>query len=457
LYQVNRISGFSLFLFHSSDTADIASIAAAKDHPEFFVGDGYLGDKNNFNFYSTLLIPFTRFIAKFTGDYASPLVLLVGLHIFLQALGFYLFGLVLFKSRYWAYLLAIITLMYFPLGLGDFWGIYYDSLPRVSFQALLPYLLAAVYYYRLRPFIWPWIFGAAGLLICLHPLSTICWGLSIWLGFWILLPNSWNLYRRIGFMLFVGFIFSLVVFAFVNKYMNNHVMKVSSSDYNAVLQILKYRFPMGFLDIKYAIRGFFSNIAFVRVLVLGFIGMIYLWLRYRQERKEFLVISLWLCGIIIISVFAPYIDQLAAYKYKSIPMQFNLVRNFRYIFPLMLMFCLWPFVLISRNSKSKRSRRLAFIIGFLLVFIWSSRQMYKHILFLKNNNYYMFDREGNKSLEIIDMLNSLKQLTPRGSKIFTFCFPHELAVRYYALRPLVYSFKDGGMFAYSNYDELLKL
>ncbi len=68
----------------------------------------------------------------------------------------------------------------------------------------------------------------------------------------------------------------------------------------------------------------------------------------------------------------------------------------------------------------------------------------------------MFSPDKRRVLESIDILNAVKQITPRGARIITFCFPHELAVRYYALRPLVYSFKDGAMFAYSNYEELLK-
>ena len=60
--------------------------------------------------------------------------------ILLQLIGFYFLGRVLYRSRLWAFLLAVITAaMVTEVGLGEFWGIWRDVLPRFTFQAFLPF------------------------------------------------------------------------------------------------------------------------------------------------------------------------------------------------------------------------------------------------------------------------------------------------------------------------------
>ena len=95
---------------------------------------------------------------------------------FLQLLGFYFFGRVLFRSRFWALLLALLTAMPFlDVGVGEIWGIWRDALPRISFQTVLPYLLTLVVLWRSQPRRWPWLMILAGLMVYLHSVSTPAW------------------------------------------------------------------------------------------------------------------------------------------------------------------------------------------------------------------------------------------------------------------------------------------
>ncbi|MGH2395803.1 MAG: hypothetical protein ACRDFW_02205, partial [bacterium] len=98
------------------------SFAVARDHPEFFSGDSVLGDSRNVSVYPTIHIPIIRGLARVTGDYGMAFISLLGVHVFLQALGFYLLGLVIFQSRYWGALLAVLTLMPVYITLPEFWG-----------------------------------------------------------------------------------------------------------------------------------------------------------------------------------------------------------------------------------------------------------------------------------------------------------------------------------------------
>src|SRR5437870_715799 len=190
IFYLGRWGGAYPFVFLESDAANIAGFAAAWDHPELFQGDELLGDQRNFGIYSTIHIPLIRALAKLTGDYGTAFIFLLGPHVFIQALGFYILGRVLFQSRYWATLLAIVTMMPVWLNLGEYWGIYDDPLPRVSFQALLPYLLAGTFYWRSNPAVWPWLLGFAGALIYVHPVSAPGWILAVWLGMWAFQPVS---------------------------------------------------------------------------------------------------------------------------------------------------------------------------------------------------------------------------------------------------------------------------
>lgn len=456
LYQINRVAGNSLFLLHSTDAADTASFAAAKSHPDLFLNDELFSEYQNIStFYPPIQVFLIEHLYKLTRDYATAYVLLLGFHIFIQALGFYIFGCVLFQSRYWAALLAILTIVHVPLAMGDFWGMYYDPLPRFSFSMILPYLLVAIFYWHHKPNVWPWLLFITGIMTSVHSLSVPTWGFSLWLGLWPLQPHSWKLRKRIGLMLLVWLAFMAGVLPYTFRYLANYVQN-HTENYNLILEIMKYRFGKAHFSVTYALERFLSNLTFLRILIFGTMSCLYLWFRQHKERKKLSVILLWVLGILFTSVIIPSVEQLITKKNEIIPLQVSLIRNLKYIFPLMLICCLWPFVIISRDSPDARKRRIAIVLGFFLVFVWSSRQMYKHIKFLAKDGYIMFCSHKGKSMETVDVLNALKRMTPPGSRILTISFPHELAVRYYALRPLAHSAKDGGIFAYANHAKFIE-
>ena len=189
----------------SGDGGNIASYAAALDHPGWFSSDPVLGNSNNIGIYATIHIPLIRLLDRLTGDYGLAYTWLVFPETFLQLLGFYILGRVLFKNRSWAFLLAFLTaMMVINIGLGEIWGVWRDALPRVTFQSLLPFLLALVLVWKDRPGRWPWLMIIGGLLVYVHPISAPAWGFAIWLSLWLLHPKGWNWKRRILVMLGLG-------------------------------------------------------------------------------------------------------------------------------------------------------------------------------------------------------------------------------------------------------------
>ncbi|MDO8559756.1 MAG: hypothetical protein Q7S23_01825, partial [bacterium] len=194
-WQFGRWQGAYPFAFLSGDSANIAGFAAALDHPGNFTGDAILSDPANFRFYQTIHLPLIRALTKITGDYGTSFIWLLGWHVLVQAVGFYILGRILFHRRYWAALYAIMTLVPVQLNL-EFWGAWSDPLPRFSFQALLPYLLAAALRWRSSPIAWPWLMAAAGVLVYVHPVSAPGWGLALWLGFVWGAPAAWSYQKK---------------------------------------------------------------------------------------------------------------------------------------------------------------------------------------------------------------------------------------------------------------------
>ncbi len=205
----------------SGDGGNIASYAAAQDHPDWFISDPALGEANNTGIYATIHIPFIRFFQPFVGDYGLAYTLLVFPNTTLQLLGFYFLGRVLFKNRLWAYLLSFITAMVvINIGLGEIWGVWRDALPRVTFQALLPFLLACSLLWKDNPRYWPLLMVFSGLLVYVHPISAPAWGLAIWMGLWLCNPKKWTWKKRILGMLGLGILFLVVMLPFILNYLS---------------------------------------------------------------------------------------------------------------------------------------------------------------------------------------------------------------------------------------------
>ncbi|MFH1768169.1 MAG: hypothetical protein ABH858_03285, partial [Candidatus Omnitrophota bacterium] len=441
LYHLNRVAANSPTLFMNDDASNLAGVAAFRDHPDLLSGDEYLVETNKMN-YPTIHLPIIRTLTKFTGDYISAFLMLVGIHVFAQGTGFYFFGRVLFKSRFWAVLLAIVTLMPVTFGKLDFWGIYFDPLPRISFHAVLPYLLTAAVYFRNTPFTWPWILGLTGISTYIHPLSAPCWGAAFWVGFWIFQPARWNLRRRIGYMILCGVIFMVPILPFATGHLNRET-PISPQNYNIILSIMQFRYAHGLFNTAYVLKDVFTDFTFMSVFLFGLAGMIFVYLSRGDERKKVLMLMLWSIVIIILSAGLSFIIQGISYKYKIAPFRMEFVRNFKYLFLFALIFSLWPFVLITRSSRDKKKRIIVFTAGFLLFSGWSVKQMYEHLSFFYQKGYSVFSSANTNKLNArIDILNALKRLTPPRSKILVLFFPDELSVRYYAMRPLAYSFKD---------------
>jgi len=458
-----RTAGSTPFTDLTSDAGNIASFAAAYDHPELFEGDGLLDDPDNFRFYATIHIPLTRALARATGNYGDAFICMLPLEVFLHALGFYLLGIAVFRRRLWAFVFALMMLPQIRMGLGTAWGLFLDPLPRLSLTAALGFLLAAAISWRDRPRRWPWIMLGAGALMYVHPVAAPVVGFALWLGFWVSVPPSWSVKKRLLYMLLIGLLFVAVSAPFAVIYLKNHAHGVVEN-YAQIIEIMQYRLTEGFLDIPHAVGEAFWKLTTSLVLPLGLIGTAVTCWVTGASRDKLRVIGCWLTGILFVSVVIPLVEQAVARAAGAIPVEIDLVRGIRFVVLIMLLLFVWGLAELSRRFRRPLWVRPVLVI---LSLVWVGYFAYQPPPGAWRN--WSAPRQRRRWPGIIPRLEkhmpqrSVRAAhhqavmairdTPVRSRILPIGV-NPLAVRYAALRPVVFAEKDGGVLVISNHQKL---
>jgi|GEM_PF-1166783 len=481
IYFLGVWQGAYPFVFLTSDAANIANFAVGWDHyQDLLSNDPVISNPDNYRFYATIHIPLIRFLSKITGDYGSAFISLLIPHIFLQSLGFYLLGCVIFKSRYWATLLAIINLITIRTQIGaDFWGIFIDSIPRFSFQALLPFLLAAILYWGENPKNWWWLMVVNGLLIYFHPVSAPAWGLSIWIGLWGFQKSFKQTKTRLVFLFKSGIVYIATILPWTINYLSNHEHG-KTENYEQIYNAASVRLNSDFLDLS-GLKDFLSNILSYHSLyllplsIISLITIVFIKNKNKKKLTFIWIVMLWLFGLILSSAIIPIIQLYIERNNQLIPVQVDLIRNLRYTIPLMLLIVLWSLSEISISLKNQINRyKFLSVVGLIFTGIWIilNTQIFNisnYIFSIEKPINYTFScwlsqkyvclSKEKKYPEVLDGLKQVKELVPAKSRILPLgsqAQRYSLAMRYYAIRPVSYSFKDGNILFYANHTGFLE-
>ena len=458
LYFLGRLQSNFPILILSGDAGNITSFAAAQAQPDLFRGDPVLGSSLT-GFYSTLVIPIIKALAPLAGgDYAWAYTWLVPVFIFIQLLGFYIFGRVLLRSRRWAVLLALLTAMPFldlEISLGEFWGIWRDAIPRVTFQSALPYLLALAVAWRNQPRRWPWLMILAGLMVFLHSVSTPAIGLAVWLGLWACHPPQWKLLKRLGVMVGLGLLFLLALSPFAINFLG-YQARGASPDYDMVMTVINTYLPENLLNIPAALGDFILAATRSLLLPLALLGGFVLIRFGRAERRLIAMVLLWAAGIFLAAAVLPFAEHQVEAALRIPPIDTELARAMRYFVPLLLLFWLWPLAELAPRFANPRAGRAALLLGILLLGGWTAthtpegRRMLEATVCLARGRLVCGETRDSAGL-----ITALREQTPEGARIFSFnesesSTSNMLSIRYDALRPLVYTVRDAGLFIYSD-------
>ncbi len=457
---LGRWKGIVPFVFLGSDAGIVASFVAAFEHPDLFQGDVLLGDFTNFRYYLAIHPVLIYFLNRVTGDYGTAYVSLLLLTPLLQAVGFYLLGRVLFQSRYWAFLLSLITLCPIALPIREFWGTYDDPLPRSLFHAFLPYLLAGTLHYRYQPRKWPWLMVGMGLAFYAHPVSAPVWAFAIWLSFLVSFPEGWLLRKKLLYMFVLGVIFVGTTLPWALNFSLVHGRPDSVIiPYKEVVEIIGERVGKELQSVYLALDMWWQEIVswplwFYCLWGLG--SSVFVAWRYPQSRRNLTPLALWATGILFVSVGLTVVEEAVCRVYDLPRVQMDSIRGIKYLLPLLLVLCFWSLAEFCRRSRNQGPIKVAAMLaGLLLVVIWAYQNP-PHIFWEAVASWgkgSLLPPVSKTEQATREALAAVRAKTPSKSKILALALP--LEIRYSALRPIVYAYKDGGIFADTNRSALL--
>ncbi|HLO14093.1 MAG TPA: hypothetical protein VK206_04630 [Anaerolineales bacterium] len=467
---------FHSFALLTPDLGVYASFAAAQDKPELFISDPFLSNEKNINSYNMVEVPLIKALEKVFGNYGTACAFLLPFFIFIHFVGYYVLGISLFKNP-WAGLLVSLLLSTPMLTAYDYWGLILDALPRFLYQGMIPFLLALSIWHGHDLKWWPVILGGVGVLNYIHPLSTPPWTIAIMLALWVSVPKQgfWQKARMMGLAMLV---LLLVLSPFILNYVRSTIVETSNViGYDETLAILHSRFstmdnPNPFSALASFFvgrRGESFDLLWYLVWLLGIVGIVFGLIRRRnsEQHAHLRQIAAWIMGILIVGGFVPMVERIVFAYLKRIPPEFEILKTLRYLVPLILLsafYALWMAkdYLQERGILSATSSQYVFAAAsLLLLFTWgiSNQVQYRDFRNIVKQNVSCWLR-GNivcplpqLSMDFIDVLDAVREKTPVGSRIFS--EGQEVAVRYYALRPLVFTYKDGAPLAYTDQKQLL--
>jgi hypothetical protein len=445
----------------SGDAANIASFCAGLDNQALFKGDMILEDPKDFRFYWTIHIPLIRTINKITCSYGQAFLALFGFHIFLFLTGFYFLGILLLKSRFWAVLLSFVIITYGAVGVwGTYWGTWTEPIPRDTFVSLLGFLWFFAIYFHKSPKYWPIVMGFAGLLVYVHSVSAPAIAFSLWFAYWWFVPSNWSNSRKITYLFFCGIVFCVVAAPYIYNYFLVNLDSGTGETHLQIREIIDFKYSRGISeDNIWAIKTFlFTVLIGCPTVSLGILGVLILFSCSEwRKNAEFKLILLWATGVIIFLLLFIGGDRAFAYITDRVPVIPNLIRNARYIIPISLILFMMGVVCIERNFQNWIGKRIVYIsIIVIMIYILNPLGIVQQLR--------MFPVLGMKSLltgyqptksPLAEAVTAVDKLTLPGSRILPIGMD-PLVIRYAAIRPVVWTYKDGGSLIISNHKKAFR-
>lgn len=452
----------------SGDAGNYASFAAAKTYPTLFQNDPLLGNADNYDLYSTYHISLTQILFPVVGNFGTAFMILQMPLTFMQLFGFYLLGKQMYKSRTFGLLLSALTFIFIQMNLSEFWGYVTSPIPRFSFQAVLPFLLFFVLRMGGNVKRWPLLLAITGATIYVHSVSAPVWSVAIILCLWFMAPRSAPFSLKCKYMLIALLVFVFVLAPFILKYFQKTAFgEAGTYSIEEVYSIIDYRLAQGMVDFQTAIGDFFAVLTGngLRVFFFAMSLLSLAWMNFMardpDEKKKVIAVTMWLAGVLSVSVLFPMVDFAIAEVLDRNPLEIQFLRAMRNFFPLFYILFLWPFASMYNTVKSKdpastlkKVSCVLLCIGFLA--LWCNDVQFLATPLISRTLGCWNDGKAvcpeNEELAVrSEFFRLIKEETPEGASILS----DDLAIRYYSLRPLAFAKKDGASFSFSNHNALL--
>ncbi len=444
----------------SSDVPTYTTIAAANTYPEAFVNDPVYDKKERYNVHSTII---TSIIPLFEegGNFGLAYLSLTGVQFFLHGLAFYLLGMFLMRSPWQAVFFALVMSQAYWMPFGTYWGNgYTDYLPRSTFEIFYALFIMAALYIRNIPKLWPLFMMGMGLLAYVHSISTLPTAFGFWLGFAICRPQNTSIKKHCIWLIFCGLCFMAVISPIIFNFLRSSIT-LSKEDVDLFREVLSLRYNIEFTHYWTALKEFliqytlYSLFPFALVVFWGTMK-----LGSAEDKALMKQFTMWIFGVIF-CVILYLIDQETGFPLDRKPFEFDLVRVIRFLVFISICICCVGFNVVCKHFEKvyvqyKKHIHITHVLLFTVLFLTG----YPHKLltsigwYWNSANHTRYEEAYAPTIQNAAIINAIKEHTKKGSLIFD---PNgDRAIRYVALRSLVYSWFDCSLYYYSKDVQSLK-
>lgn len=452
-----------------SDQHNIASFAAAREHPERYANDMLLSNPVNYKWYTPLYVAAIKHITRLTGSYAITFVALIIPTVTLFLSGTFFLLRYLTHSRLLSAALAFIftvALIRIPFG-GD-WNIIevIHMRPNNQFIALLPWTLLLAIWSRNRVIFWPLVGACSAFLVYVHPVSAPAWGFAVFGGLLWASKEYYSPKTRIVWLLLLVVAAILIAVPYCVIFLGTCSNKQPPPDqFETIYNFAAQRLIPGSLDIGLLLKKFFNfsrrhdtRFFTLFLLVWAITGQIFAWKDDRQTRTIARFLILGLVFFMLITVGIPLADQIISARLRRMPFEIDLARGLKF-WPWWLLLLGAPGFPGLQKSVSASKKCPAHIDRSLTIIIVCIALLVSHSILTRNIRRYLRSTRANpefaKEMEATnELVDFIEQNIPTDATFFGKSSPFWL--RHTPGRGVLMTWKDSGTLLCVNYDGLKK-
>ncbi len=204
----------------SSDGGNISSWAAGMIYPDRFATDFLLANPSNYAFYISIFLRLVQLSGQAFGEIGLGYIALFFPVTALQLIGYYALGRMITGSRLAG--LALALMVNSPInvwGFNEIFGSYYVPLPRIAFDAILPFLMMAFLRFGRHAVALPVLAGLCGLSFYVHPVSAPAVAAGLLLAGYAVKPGNETMLKRTAFLFLGGLVFLGAAWPFVMPFL----------------------------------------------------------------------------------------------------------------------------------------------------------------------------------------------------------------------------------------------
>jgi hypothetical protein len=468
-FQLSLLYDAEFTVIPNSDSGAVMAFLSGWLHEERFIGDMILGDKSKFVFYLTLVMPAAAFLELFIGDLGRAFLWLMLPITFAQTAGFYLVGRRILEGRAAAAIFAVAALTPVWTMQGDLWGTHHTPLVRMAYSAFFPYLILLALNVRGHLGRLYVLAACCGATLYVHGVSGPSVTCALFLGTLAFVKTRSQFYEWVRRCLVSVVIFAILVTPFGYVYLTSFP-SLDTTPADGVQDILTIYKAYG--DLGQALESMIwvpcCNVVVGHgwhwvIWIGGLVGLIVAPFVYPERRRLFGFFLLFVLGVLLTSIGITALDQWINYQLGKAPTQVDLIRNVRFLVPILMLGygVLFQMAVMRLRTALAGERSLRLVVpGMQLVFVVHVVAFMIPQFHATAPGYLTPSFDSGKRMTAIftpaGMQPLLKHLQDEPPHTRVFPIANDilsLAIRYQSLQPVTYVYKDRNALLYSNHDD----